>query len=187
MTRAALGAGPLRLVRQFLAESLLLSLAGGAAGVALAFWGVDVLVAVGAAKIPRADEVALDWQAFLFLLSVCVGTAVLFGLAPALLASRADTQSLTRESGGRSTASSRYGYIRDALVVAEVALAFVLAFGAAGVMRGARSARAHGHGDGHRQRAHAAPDAARAGSRLLPRSKSGSRRFPACGPPGSSR
>ena len=71
-TRAALGAGPLRLVRQFLAESLLLSLAGGAAGVALAFWGVEVLVAVFAAKIPRADEVALDWQAFLFLLIVCV-------------------------------------------------------------------------------------------------------------------
>jgi putative ABC transport system permease protein len=112
-----------------------LSLAGGAAGVALAFWGVDVLIAVGAAKIPRAHEVALDWQAFLFLLIVCVSTAVLFGLAPALLASRADTQRMTKESGGRSTMSSRYGYIRDALVVVEVALAFVLAFGAAGVMR----------------------------------------------------
>ena len=135
VTRAALGAGPLRLVRQFLAESLLLSFAGGAAGAALAFWGVDVLVAIGAAKIPRAHEVALDWQAFLFLLIVCVITAVLFGLAPALLASRADTQSMTKESGGRSTVSPRYGYIRDALVVAEVALAFVLAFGAAGVMR----------------------------------------------------
>ncbi len=135
VTRAALGAGPLRLVRQFLAESLLLSLAGCAAGVALAFWGVDVLLAVGAAKIPRAHEVALDWQAFLFLLIVCVGTAVLFGLAPALLAARADTQSITKESGGRSTVSSRYGYMRDALVVVEVALAFVLAFGAAGVMR----------------------------------------------------
>jgi putative ABC transport system permease protein len=135
VTRAALGAGPLRLARQFLAESLLLALAGGAAGVALAFWGVDVLIAVGAAKIPRAHEVALDWQAFLFLLIVCVSTAVLFGLAPALLASRADTQRITKESGGRSTMSSRYSYIRDALVVVEVALAFVLAFGAAGVMR----------------------------------------------------
>jgi predicted permease len=135
VTRAALGAGPLRLIRQFLAESLLLSLAGGAAGAALAYWGVDVLVAVYARKIPRADEVALDWQAFLFLLTVCVGTAVLFGLAPALLASRADAQSLTKESGGRSTVSSRYSYLRDGLVVAEVALAFVLAFGAAGVMR----------------------------------------------------
>jgi putative ABC transport system permease protein len=135
VTRAALGAGPLRLARQFLAESLLLALAGGAAGVALAVWGVDVLIAVGAAKIPRAHEVALDWQAFLFLLIVCVSTAVLFGLAPALLASRADTQRITKESGGRSTMSSRYSYIRDALVVVEVALAFVLAFGAAGVMR----------------------------------------------------
>jgi putative ABC transport system permease protein len=103
--------------------------------VALAVWGVDVLIAVGAAKIPRAHEVALDWQAFLFLLIVCVSTAVLFGLAPALPASRADTQRITKESGGRSTMSSRYSYIRDALVVVEVALAFVLAFGAAGVMR----------------------------------------------------
>jgi predicted permease len=134
VTRAALGAGPSRLVRQFLAESLLLSLAGGAAGVALAFWGVGVLITIGAAKIPRAHEVALDWQAFAFLFVVCVLTAVLFGLAPALAASHADVQSITKESGGRTTAS-RYRYLRDGLVIAEVALAFVLAFGAAGVIR----------------------------------------------------
>ncbi len=139
VTRGALGAGPLRLVRQFLAESLLLSLAGGAAGVALAFWGVDLLIRVGSAKIPRAHEVALDWQAFLFLLLVCVVTAVLFGLAPALAASQADVQSIARESGGRTTVSRRYVALRDALVVAEVALAFVLALGAAGVMRELRA------------------------------------------------
>jgi putative ABC transport system permease protein len=139
VTRAALGAGPARLIRQFLAESLLLSLAGGVAGVALAYWGVDVLIAIGAAKIPRAHEVALDWQAFLFLLLVCVMTAVLFGLAPALAAAHADVRSVITESGGRTTASSRYRHLRDALVVAEVALAFVLAFGAAGVMRELRN------------------------------------------------
>jgi putative ABC transport system permease protein len=135
VTRAALGADRLRLIRQFLAESLLLSLAGGAAGLAFALWGVHVLVAVSAATIPRAHEIALDWQAFLFLFAVCVATAILFGLAPALLASRADVQSIAKESGGRSTGSSRAAHYRDALVVAEVAVAFVLAFGVAGVVR----------------------------------------------------
>jgi predicted permease len=135
VTRGALGASPSRLVRQFLTESLLLSLAGGAAGIALAYWGVELLVTLGAAKIPRAHEVSLDWQAFVFLFLVCVVTSVVFGLAPALAASHADVQGVTKESGGRTTVSSRYGYLRDMLVVAEVALAFVLAFGAAGVMR----------------------------------------------------
>jgi putative ABC transport system permease protein len=135
VTRAALGAGPGRLVRQFLAESLLMSLAGGLLGVAVAAWGVNLLATVGAAKIPRLHEVVLDWRAFVFMLTVCVLAAVLFGLAPALIASRADAQSITKESGGRATVSSRYNRARDALVIAEVALAFLLAFGVAGVMR----------------------------------------------------
>ena len=103
VTRAALGAGPGRLARQFLSESLLMSLAGGLLGVAVASWGVNLLVTVGAAKIPRVHEVALDWRAFTFMLIVCVLAAVLFGLAPAMLASRADAQSITKEAGGRAT------------------------------------------------------------------------------------
>ena len=136
MTRAALGAGPLRLVRQFLAESLLLSLAGCVAGVALAFWGVDVLVALAAAKIPRAHEVTLDWQAFVFLLMVCVSTAVLFGLAPALLG----------VPGRSAEHNQRVGRAKHRVLAVQVTCAtrssspklrsaFVLAFGAAGVMR----------------------------------------------------
>jgi putative ABC transport system permease protein len=135
VTRAALGAGPLRLVRQFLVESLALSLAGGLLGVAVAQWGVDLLVAVGAAKIPRAQEIRLDWMAFAFLLTICAIASILFGLAPALIASRADAQNITKEAGGRSTVAGRYHRMRNALVVAEIALAFVLACAAAGVIR----------------------------------------------------
>jgi len=135
VTRAALGASPLRLVRQFLAESLLISLAGGLVGALITRWGTDLLVALGSAKIPRAHEIALDWQAFTFLLIVCLATAVLFGLAPALTAARVDAQSVTKESGGHATTGGAYGRIRDGLVVIEVALAFVLALGAAVVMR----------------------------------------------------
>lgn len=137
VTRAALGAGRLRLARQFLTESLLLSFGGGLVGVAIAWWGTDLLVALGSAKIPRAHEIApiLDWGAFTFLLLVCVATAILFGLAPALTAARADIQTVTKEAAGHVTLGGSYRRIRDGLVVAEVALAFVLACGAVVVMR----------------------------------------------------
>lgn len=135
VTRAALGADRGRLVRQFLAESLLLACAGAVAGVAVARWGTDLLVAVGSARIPRAHEIALDWRAFAFLLGACAATAMLFGLAPALSASKVDVHTATKDSGGHATVAGRYGRIRDALVVIEVALAFVLALGAAVVMQ----------------------------------------------------
>ena len=136
----------------------------GRAGRALGHRPADARSA--AARIPRAHEVALDWQAFAFLLLVCVATAVLFGLAPALAAARVDVQSITRESGGHATMAGRYGRLRDALVVLEVALAFVLAVGAA--TRDARDgpAAARRQRDGDRERADAAPHAARAGRRL---------------------
>jgi putative ABC transport system permease protein len=135
VTRAALGASPRRLARQFLAESLIVSLAGGLFGVAIARWGSDLLVALGSTLIPRAHEIALDWRAFMFLLAVCLVTAVLFGLAPALAASRVDVQTVTKEAGGHSTPGGTFGRLRDILVIVEVALAFVLALGAAMVVR----------------------------------------------------
>jgi putative ABC transport system permease protein len=134
VTRAALGAGPRRLVSQFLVESLLLSLAGGVAGVIVARWTLDVLVRLGAAKIPRAHEIGLDWTAFAFLLAVCVVIAVIFGLAPAVMVARTDAQDITKASGGRATGSLIFSRLRDGLVVVEVALAFVLALGVAGVV-----------------------------------------------------
>ncbi len=141
-TRAALGASRARLVRQFLAEGLLLSLAGGVAGLAIARWGTSALIAVGSTKIPRVHEVALSWEVFAFTFGMCVITAVLFGLAPAWMAASADLQSVTREGGGHSTVGRGPGRLRDALVVAEVTLAFVLAFGVAVVMGEVRRLRA---------------------------------------------
>ena len=133
-TRTAIGAGPGRLARQFLAESLLLSLAGGAAGAWIAWWGTSVLMRVAATRIPRAHEVSLDWQAFAFLLAACVGAAVIFGAAPAVTASRTRVDGLARESG-RSTRGKAHRAVRDALVVIEVALAFLLAVGAGVIVR----------------------------------------------------
>ena len=90
---------------------------------------------LAAARIPRADEVALDWQAFAFLSALCVGTALVFGIAPALAATRLDIHGITRESGGHPTGAGGYGRLRNALVIVEVALAFVLAAGGVTVVR----------------------------------------------------
>lgn len=135
VTRAALGAGRLRLVRQFLAESLLLSVAGALLGMFVAHWGTTTLVTVMAGRIPRIHDVTLDWRAFAFLLVVCLATAIFFGLAPALAAARVDVNAIARASAGHATGGPRFGQVRDGLVVLEVALAFVLGIGAAIIVR----------------------------------------------------
>jgi putative ABC transport system permease protein len=161
VTRAALGAGRLRLIRQFLAESLLLGLAGGALGAVVARWTTSLLATLGAARIPRAHEVAFDWSTFLFLLAVCVAAAVLFGLAPAWAAARVDARSATGEAGGRATVSRGYTRLRNALVIVEVALAFLLATGAALVVREAArlAATPSGLPDAHVLTLHVTPRA----------------------------
>jgi predicted permease len=133
--RTALGAGPLRLLRQFSTESLLLSLAGGLAGVALAWWGTDRLLALVGDRIPRAHEVGLDWRVFAFLLATCVLTAVLVGLIPAASVLRRNVQSTVRQSGTASTMNGGQRRLRDGLVVAEVALAMALCVGATLLVR----------------------------------------------------
>ena len=133
VTRTALGAGTSRLVRQFVTEGLMLSLAGGVGGALLAMWGTNLLVTLGAAKIPRAHEVTLDWRVFTLLFVACVAMAAIFGVVGAYAASRAGGQ-LAKESG-HATMGRTYGRIRDGLVVAEVSLAFILAVGAALVAR----------------------------------------------------
>ncbi|NVJ22623.1 ABC transporter permease [Myxococcus sp. AM011] len=127
--RAALGAGRGRLVAQFLTESLLLSLAGGALGLLLAMWGMDVLLALVGESLPRAADVSLDARSLVFTGGVSLLSGLLFGLVPALQASRADLNATMRE-GSRGTAGRSSGRLRSGLVVGQVAFALVLLVGA---------------------------------------------------------
>jgi putative ABC transport system permease protein len=131
--RSALGAERLRLVKQMLTESLLLSLAGGALGVGVAFAGVRLFVSIAPPDLPRLDDVRVDGWVLAFTAGLTVCTALLFGLVPALHAARANSAHALAH--GARGGSSRGRSARRALVIAEVALAFVLAVGAGLLMR----------------------------------------------------
>ena len=133
--RAALGAGSLRLARQFLAESILLSLAAGIIALALAWWGTEWLTALARPQLPRAHEVGFDLEVFGFLLFVCALVSVLIGLMPAAVASGIDTHRILQMAGSHATMSRGLGRLRDTLVVAEIALALLLTAGAASLVR----------------------------------------------------
>jgi putative ABC transport system permease protein len=124
--RMALGASRWRLVRQFMTESLLLSIAGGALGLLVAVWGIDSLIAVAPADLPRLDEVSLDGRVVAFTLGLSVLTGILFGLAPALQSSKSDLNETLKEGGRSQAAGAVQNHLRRLLVVAEVALALVL-------------------------------------------------------------
>ncbi|TMB30969.1 MAG: ABC transporter permease [Deltaproteobacteria bacterium] len=130
--RAALGSGRGRLVRQLLTEAILLGLCGGALGMILAAWGVDVIVSLAPKTIPRLDEVRLDGAVLVFGLCAALLSGMLAGLVPALQASRTDVVEALKNGGAGSTARGR---ARAALVVVEVALALVLAVGAGLMIR----------------------------------------------------
>jgi predicted permease len=126
--RTALGANRLRLIRQLLTESLLLALFGGGLGMLLALWGVDLLVAIDKSNIPRADEIGIDYRVMGFTLLVSLLTGVLFGLAPALQASKPDLNETLKEGSRGSTGNRQV--VRSLLVVAEIAMALMLLVGA---------------------------------------------------------
>src|SRR5205085_5737588 len=128
--RAALGAGRWRIVRQLLTESVLLALAGGALGLLVALWGTDLLIKLNSADVPRLAQLGLDWRVLIFTLSVALLTGLLFGLVPALHASKSDLTESLKEGGRGSSDGARHNRIRSALIIAEVAIAIVLLVGA---------------------------------------------------------
>ncbi len=128
--RVALGASPRDLVRQLLAESMVLALAGGVLGILIALWGVPALMSLNESNLPPASAIGIDGTVLAFTLGLSLLTGLVFGLAPALRVSRTSLQESLKE-GGRGAAGDRGGLtLRRGLVVATVALALTLLVGA---------------------------------------------------------
>jgi len=133
--RSALGASRMRVIRQLLTESVILSLVGGALGLVLAIWWSDLLVALGKENIPRALQVGLDWRVLGFTLLVSVLTGVVFGLVPAIHSSKTELTESLKEGGRSGSEGARRNFIRSVLVVGELAIAVVLLVGAGLLMQ----------------------------------------------------
>ncbi len=132
--RSALGVGRGRVVRQLLTESTTVALIGAAAGLILAAWGVEALVALAPADLPRLEGVGIDGRVLIFALAVSIGSAVLFGMAPAFSSSRVGGAALLADRGGRG-ANRGIVRLRNALIVGELALSVVLVAGSGLLLR----------------------------------------------------
>jgi predicted permease len=148
--RTAIGAGRPRIVSQLLTESLVLALGGGACGLIVGLAGIRALVAINPGNIPRigvpgvADPVPLDWRVFAFAATVTLVTALVFGVIPALHASRTDLHGVMKQGGGGAAAGGdlRRHRIRSLIVIAEIALAVTLLIGGALLIRSLMALRA---------------------------------------------
>jgi putative ABC transport system permease protein len=123
--RAALGAGRFRIIRQLLTESIVLAMAGGAVGLLIAFWLIDLFIAISPSRIPRVGNIKLDGAVLAFTFLVSLVTGVLFGLAPGLQGSRVHLVEDLKEGGRDSGSGIGFG-LRSILVVSQVTLAIVL-------------------------------------------------------------
>ena len=132
--RAALGGGRWRLIRQMLVETLLLSAAGTLVGIVLARFGIQELLAIAPANVPRLDTVSIDWRVLLFAAAAGLAAAAIFGIAPAWRASRPDVAQTLR-GAGRAAAWGAGRLLRNGVAVGEVALSFVLLIGSGLMLR----------------------------------------------------
>jgi putative ABC transport system permease protein len=130
--RTAVGASRWRIARQLLTESVLLSLIGGVIGLALARWGVQLILYISPNAIPRSREIGLDWTVLIFTIGISVFTGILFGLIPAIQAGYVDVHETLKESGRGTTGRQ---WLRSALVVVEVATTLVLLISAGLLIR----------------------------------------------------
>lgn len=134
--RAALGAAKIRLIRQALVESVLLAFIGGAAGLVLAKWGATLLLSLKPATLARFTGIQLDSRVLFFVFGISLLTGIVFGIAPAWSAARADFAETLKEGGRGTTAGPSGHLLRKMLVTAEVALALVLLVGAGLLIKG---------------------------------------------------
>ncbi len=133
--RAALGAGRARLIRQLLTESLVLSLFGGAVGLLVATWGIDLLLALSPAQIPRYNKIGVDVTVLCFTLAASLLTGIAFGLAPALQTAKINLTESLKEAGRGAGADFRRRRTSRILIVAEIAMTLVLLVGAGLLIR----------------------------------------------------
>ncbi|HEU5336978.1 MAG TPA: ABC transporter permease, partial [Terriglobales bacterium] len=133
--RLALGASRGRMVRQLLTESMLLSLIGGAAGIAAAVGTLGFILRFVPPNVPRLNEVRIDWVVLAFALLISILTGLVFGLVPALHSTKGALSSAIREGGRGSGYSTKTGRLRDVLIVSELAFAVVLMVGAGLLLR----------------------------------------------------
>src|SRR4029077_2303646 len=118
------------IVRQLITESLMLALASGMVGLILAVWGADALIALAPKNVPRLGQTGIDAWVLVFTFGVSLLSSLIFGLAPALQASRVDLNNALKQGGTRSVLGGGAGRMRSALVIAEIALSVMLLTGA---------------------------------------------------------
>jgi predicted permease len=133
--RTALGASRIRVIRQLLTESILLSFLGGMLGLLLSLWGIDLLLAISPGNLPRVESISVDGRVLTLTLVISLLTGIIFGLAPAIQVSKPDINEALKEGGRSSSVGFRHNRFRSLLVVSEVALSLVLLIGAGLMIR----------------------------------------------------
>ncbi len=172
--RSALGAARMRVVRQLLTESLVLGLAGGAAGLLVAQWTLALLVGISPIDLSSMGRIELSYPVLVFTAAISMLTAIVCGLAPAFEGARTDVQETLKDGARQIGAGVRHRRLRHAFVVAEIALAVVLLVGAGLMLRSFDSLSHAGTGFDATQRADDACAAARSRSTTMMRGASGS-------------